>query len=403
MTLKHKTYIGLLLALMSSISSVMAATIPATVTDMRVVTTGNGGIAVSWSPAKDAVQYNVYYGRASIIGNNGDYDDFETTVGAETTYIFTESPVSNGTLFVAVLAVSETGDESEGFASEASIEVVGAASSSSSVASAENTTTSAPLSVKNVTAVSSTGVIVQFSKALKIDGPVGPGTFIVTDTGGVILRIREVSFLDAVTLLLKTESQNPTKKYIAGFVQNVEAVDGTSVTPSVPRMMFDAFRAATTTSSEGMTESAGTYGKNPALGVSSSSQPAVTMVGPSLVDVQVLKERDGTKTVQIDWTPTPSAIEYLLYTSTDGETFKKVGSATALQSSAKLKKITSANLIVKVTAKNAEGQESEGLTKTVPMTSGTSTPLAESGLPLLGVMLAAGALTGRRALLRKKK
>lgn len=397
-----------MLAALSGIGSVMAAA-PTVVSDVAASMTSNGGIAVSWSPVDDAVSYNVYYSRQSILQNGGDYDDFESTLGAETTYVFANAPQASGTLYVAVLAVSASGEESEGFATEASVVIGSAPVASSSMAisssapqmteSSAPTTTTQPMQYQTVQAISNTGVILMFTKDLSADA-INAGYFVITDTGGTILPITEVLRDGSMTLLLKTAPQAPKKQYILGLVQNIKAADGTSMTVSTPRALFDGYTDQMQSSSVSSDTTGGGYVRNPALGSSSSSAPAFT--GPSLVDAMTTKESNGTYTVRVTWTPAAGAVSYVLYTAQGDGEFTQTGTAGADQTSAQLRKVTAKNLRVKVTAKNAAGQESAGTVKEVPFSTGTSTPLPQSGIPVLGAVLIAGAFAGRRLSLRKK-
>ncbi|MEQ1849471.1 MAG: hypothetical protein ABL890_02690 [Candidatus Peribacteraceae bacterium] len=410
MSLTYKTLLGLFLAALTGIGSVLAVA-PSVVTDVTASMTQDGGVAVSWSPVSGAVSYNVYFSRQSILGNGGDYDDFQSTTGAESTYIFSAPPIETGTLYVAVLAVTASGEESEGFATEGSV-VIGSApvtngtqsseaeGSSSSEAPASSGTTSEPMNYKAVQAVSATGVTITFTKALDMTALPGAGHFVITDSGGTILTVSEVHAISAETVLLKTMPQAAKRQYVIGLVQNVRAADGTTMTVSVPRALFDGFEAGAAVVTSG-SSSEGTYARNPALGDPAPTKQTIT--GPSLVDTTIVKERNGTKTVRVTWTPVPEATSYVLYTAQGDGEFSVTGTASADQTSAQLKKVTAKSLRVKVTAKNAEGQESIGTESMVPLSGGTSAPLTKSGIPLLGAVLVAGALAGRRLVSWRKR
>jgi len=401
MSLKHKSLVGLVLVVLSGIGSVVASTVPGLVTDVSMVVTSNGEIAVTWSPATDASSYRIYFSRESILGNQGDYDDFIETDGADTTYVFSSAPIGGDVLYVSVLAVSVDGTESDGFVSEAYAMLPEKVEDEvpSPVVPEEQmepvTTTSEPLSIASVAAQSATGVLVQFSKAIKANLVENP--FVLTTTGGELLGVTDVSFVGGSALLLTTVPQVPGTKYMLSIVANILAQDGTSMTTSAPRVLFDGFGGATVAP----TAPEPTYGRNPHLPTDLSPP---SFGGPTSVSATVKRDaNDKTLTVTLLWTPVPFASKYKIYASVDSGSFEQIGEVPGDRTSVVLRKIRSPRIQIKVSAVGPQGQESEGVLATVPLPTGTSEPLTETGLPLLGVMLAAGAVAGSRLKIRRKK
>lgn len=106
-------------------------------------------LVVQWMPVTDpaVTRYRVYYSRASIMDNRGDYDDFVETTSNQQSYTFSTVPYKGKALYVSVMAVTAQGVESEAFESEASVPATqppalsASASSASSEARAEPATT----------------------------------------------------------------------------------------------------------------------------------------------------------------------------------------------------------------------------------------------------------------------
>lgn len=108
-------------------------------------------LVVQWMPVNDpaVTKYRVYYSRASIMDNGGDYDDFVETISNQPSYTFSNVPYKGKALYVSVMAVTAQGVESEAFESEASVPATQppvlstSAASSSSEARTEPATTNA--------------------------------------------------------------------------------------------------------------------------------------------------------------------------------------------------------------------------------------------------------------------
>src|SRR3989344_4868941 len=85
----------------------------------------NGQVRVRWeAPAEagDIAAYRIYYSRASILQNGGEYEDFETVSGTRQEFILTDFPKARA-LFLSVLAVDQNQEESPYFAEEAKVDI----------------------------------------------------------------------------------------------------------------------------------------------------------------------------------------------------------------------------------------------------------------------------------------
>ncbi len=84
----------------------------------------DGSIIIRWTllPDPTIVLYRLYYSAESILDSEGLYDDYEETEGPVSEFIF-YSPPKQASLFVTVLAVNSSGEESEAFAEEVRVDI----------------------------------------------------------------------------------------------------------------------------------------------------------------------------------------------------------------------------------------------------------------------------------------
>lgn len=240
MTFTQKTIVTLLTFLVPA--SVMAVGAPRNVRGIQM-NNANGAITVTWNAVQENVAfYRVYYSHTSILGNQGNYDDFERTRGLESAYTFSKAPLASGTLFVSVLAVSPDGSESEGFEEEASIDL---GSTPTPVTPAVPTVApSAPMTITSVGPISSTGILVTFSEDVALDDATAiDGYFVVTDTGGILLAITRVNVVSS-TVLIHTDSQIAGKTYILSFAKVIPGVGGGSIAVTTAPAKFLGFTNA---------------------------------------------------------------------------------------------------------------------------------------------------------------
>jgi hypothetical protein len=100
------------------------AAAPGPVSNLSGELSPDGEVVVRWDPLQDKniVLYRLYYSAESIIDSQGLYDDFEETLEPVPEFIFTNPPKQEA-LYVTVLAVNSSGEESESFAEEIRIDL----------------------------------------------------------------------------------------------------------------------------------------------------------------------------------------------------------------------------------------------------------------------------------------
>jgi len=219
------------------ISSLAAA--PGSVTGIDTEVLADRTIRITWSPVQepDIAAYRIYMSRSSILENQGQYDDFESTEGPVTEYVLSDYDRTLPTIYLAVLAVNAAGEEGPFFVEEAKVvlppeessasslssEVVPPpeAASSSSAESSEALPPEPPsppvpepaatLHLLAATAVSDTQVTLTFSDTPKLD-PSTASSIIIRDPMGAALPIEQMT-LDGPVLTLQTARQSADVVY----------------------------------------------------------------------------------------------------------------------------------------------------------------------------------------------
>jgi len=119
-------YISFLTSIVTAlvVTNTAIAAAPSSVSALQAEFRDSGGIAVSWEKLEDeeVAFYRVYYSANSILENEGIYDDFESTEGDRSVYVF-DSLTPDSDVYVAVLAVNTEGEESEFFSEEILIHI----------------------------------------------------------------------------------------------------------------------------------------------------------------------------------------------------------------------------------------------------------------------------------------
>lgn len=191
-----------------------------------------GQVVVQWNPvASDPIEYyRVYYSSESILENDGLYDDFESTEGDETTLTFI--PPRGGALYVAVIAVSTSGQESAFFTEEARVELdepkdlapTGVFKDGEQVDTPPPAdTTSVRLLKAEVT--SPEEIVVTFSSSITVDRERAPEGLSITDADDKKLQIKSI-VIDAKTVTIKTVAQKKGAVYNVAFQEPFEGRSG---------------------------------------------------------------------------------------------------------------------------------------------------------------------------------
>lgn len=212
----------------------MAYAAPASVTGIKA-SLESGKVRVTWQQATgDIASYRVFYSRASILGNGGLYDDFDTVEGSVNTHLLQNVPPSNE-LYVSVLAVDSKGEESPYFMEEAKVVLNGGAAASvarSSVAAVSSVAMSRAASVGagsadgfrllSAEAISSTGVVLRFSQTISIPANQALDAIVIENGSGQKLQLRRF-IIENSTLTVHTEQQRGATVYRITVSQNVTA------------------------------------------------------------------------------------------------------------------------------------------------------------------------------------
>ncbi len=375
------------------------------------VSNANGIVTVTWKDAKDDTAiafYRVYYSHASILSNNGNYDDFERTRGTETAYSFTKVPVQGDQLFVGVLAVDTDGNESEGFETEASIALTKTMTSdqASSVPSAalEESTTKvgeaakdqAPLTYTAVVPLSATGLLISFSKELDPEQKLEPSSFAVKDGSGKTLEVLKVE-QGASNILLTLAEHEPKTLYTLSLLSPLRAKDGSAMSASAPGVQFMSYGVVASAPKpvpepvreEVVPPTQKTYIANPLL----ASQVVQSPLAVRLVPV---RQKNGKYTVLAQWRGGSNARSgYAISTSLDGVHFSEPEYVSATQTSMQFENIApGAAFRVLVTEQGHSGR--------VESSNTTGLELPKSGIGFLGIAGVAGVLAARRMKRRRK-
>ncbi len=396
---KTNTALAIMFALLMSMQTAFAAAVPPNVKDVKAALI-SGSLTVTWGAVTDPAgidYYRVYYSRESILNNRGNFDDFERTTGADTSYTFSHAPYPGKTLFVSVMAVNKAGAESEAFESEASIASPASSTSSSvssstqmivqsSASSLSSSTTASiePLAITNVVAVSQTGVALSFSKPLdSLKGALNVTSYLIVDASGTLLSIKRATLSGETVVVLATDPQQPGRAYSYALMQPVGALDG-SVTPTPPPE--------------------GTFVGYQGNGMATSNQPTISVdrtppEDPLGLSLTPKHRNDSNYDVHAAWTASIDSASdlssYVVYTTRDGITFSQGSALSATTLQAVYTGVPPGRFGMKVATRDTAGNESHGIVRMIN--------LPASGLPLLGIAALAGAGALRRTLRRKRR
>jgi len=421
MSLIQKT--GLLIGSLLIVGTCLAAGSPPPNVKEVAVTMANGQLTVTWPAVNDPSGikfYRIYYSRASILGNNGNFDDFDQTPGPDTSYTFKSIPVKEGKIYIAVMAVNQTDTESEGFETEAYADIPATLAQpplpssepelpppASSVSPEPNTPSlpDQPMMIASVMPVSATGLLLMFTKPVATGVNIDPGYFQITDSGGTALPVNSVEITDRL-VLLHTDPQQSNHDYQVALLTEIPATDGTKAVPGGPipfkgYLQEPAFLASSPPASEPVTEPQVPYGKNPLIGTPSSvpgspvpvygKAPQGPPEDPSDLLFEALRQKNGLFNVVVRWIGSVDSRHtlnaYGLYTTHDGVTFEPNSSVGPQNTSVQFSRLPAGIFGVRVTAKDAQGNESPGIQKVVV--------LPASGIGLFGILAASGVLTSR--------
>ncbi len=185
----------------------------------------NGQVTVTWTaPANQQVSfYNLYYSQSTIIGNNGEYDDFEKIAGGKTEFTMTRAP--KGELYIAVLPVDAAGEETAPFTDELRLALTdGSVADIGTNVPAD--TTSSFLALEKAQSDSATGILLTFSHPVTVPATQAKTAFTVEDASGALMPLVRLTIRDT-TALLHTNSQYRGTTYIVRVQPSVTGRDAT--------------------------------------------------------------------------------------------------------------------------------------------------------------------------------
>lgn len=403
------------------------AAAPANVTGIHAQLQG-GKVLVTWTPVtgQQITSYLVFYSHASILKNNGLYDDYDTVDGSVNSDLLQNVPPVQ-TLYVSVIAVNGQGEESPSFAEEASVDLTGgnatsAATSSagilipslsggSSSAPSTQTTSSTVQRLIGAKSISATGVLLTFTLPVAVDPTMAQTAFSMKTASGDVLQMTRLT-IQGNTIRIDTAPQWRNVVYsvtVGGGVTGKDA-NGNAIPldASQAPMLFTGSQNGIAQPKQ---QPQGTAGPSPATGADVTN-----------LRLNAQAQNDGTYTVQASWlAPASGSIaRYQVLQSTDGGT--DYGPASTVDRNASgisIPHVPSGTLTVLVRVSYTDGTTSRGIMQTInlPSTGGTpnnaqanlsqqtgstSTKLPQSG-PALWVTLAiTGALVGYWMMMKKK-
>ncbi|MFA6523750.1 MAG: hypothetical protein WCS85_05280 [Candidatus Peribacteraceae bacterium] len=388
-----------------------AARQPSLITGVRAEYS-NGNIQVSWdAPAETEgiARYRVYYSHASILQNDGAFDDFETTEGTETSLTLTYLPPFPAA-YVSVLAVNDAGEESPSFGAEAVVQLDGSDSQavntpSPSASSFLKTTTGNEQAPRLLLAqsISATGVLLTFSTSVTIAQETASTSFKIFELSGASLTVRSIA-LQGAFITLVTDPQIDGRAYVvsAAAVFSVPAPGGTPI-PLDPASSTITFIAGNgilpTPQEEPVTTPEQTTEPEPAIEPLPTQTPPATL---TLETPQVIGQQQHGKTFTLEMSfevkgDTSTLDSLAVMQSTDGgQTFTPTQGLPATARMIRFEDVPAGNFVMAIVAHTTDGQIIRGQPVSVLLasTTGSGKPLTGSGPTAAAALLAAGAIAG---------
>jgi hypothetical protein len=212
---------------------------------------------------------------------------------------------------------------------------------------------------------------------------VNPQEIVIIDGSGSRLSVRSAIVMDA-TIMITTDQQYPEKHYLlAALGANLQGTSGARYVAPVQPTEFLGF---------------GFMATPPLVPVVDTTPPA------DPVDMMILPmaRADGMYDVRVHWVPGPDAgdtASFMVMLTSDGLTNFGTYPVAANSSDIQFTSVPAGPFGVKVVARDAAGNASQGLFRLTTLES--KKPLSQTGVGLLGVSILSGAIAGRR--LMKKR
>lgn len=320
--MKTKTTIACALALLSLAGRVLALSAPPPVTGVTAEAI-NGQVVVQWNPVTtDPIDYyRVYYSNYSILENDGLYDDFEVTKGDETNLTFVPPPDLND-LYIAVIAVATSGEESEYFTEETYIKV----STGGPAVPPPKPTPENPeipeipehttLKLLKGTVTSPTEMQMEFSTSITVDAEGAPKGLKITRSDGSLLHISGIT-IEGKIVTIRTETQKKGVVYNVQFSEPFVGKNGQPLDADDRAVLVTGHADGSAATMRSNTTT--TLGQ-PTGRVSNPYAP------PELENLSIVPQvqPNGAYTVTVEWTVdnTPGDLYGIVaYQTRDGQTF----------------------------------------------------------------------------------
>ncbi len=380
---------------------------PANVTGIKAEL-ADGGVKVSWNAVSgDIATYRVFYSQASILNNNGLYDDFETEAGTSTSHILRSLPAVQD-LYVSVLALDSNGNESPYFLEEAHVSLNAAPPMPSStmqqtsvpVAMPTPTPTSTPTSVPttptadilrllSVEVVSSTGVTLHFSAPVTVDPNRALDAVTIETASGTKLAMKRF-VIQGNDLTIHTDVQE------RGVAYKVTVSNAVTAAGSAGQ------RLAVLPGENSLIAVGHSTGRDPSTGPSSTTTSTGPIVKSDITQLRLRAQPTG-KTYRVDVTwqaPAAGFTGYSVAQTTDGgKTYGPAQTISKTATSITVKSVPAGSFGVVIRTMYADGSQSRGVMQIIKLATiggvtgsvtGGSTSLPNSGPALWLAVLAAG-------------
>ena len=330
----------------------MAQSAPPAVTGIEAVAQGNT-VTVTWDAVTDdpIAYYRVYYSAKSILENDGLFDDFESTEANETSLTLS-SPPNTSNMYVSVIAVAESGLESEYFTEEAHAVLDGTSVPDVTAPTINQpTTNTSELRLLKGEATSPTTIVVTFSTAVTVDPTRAPEGLSITTADGTALPIVKINILEE-TITITTQTQTRGTVYNVAFSEPFIGTQGQPL-DTTDRQVF------VTGHSSGM---------QPTQAPAQNTQSLSDMQDVSMTSQM---QSNGHFTVTAQWTPNtnPDLYGIIVYQTRDGQTFGPPSLLPTNIRGVQLQNVTPGFFGLYIQAVTVSGQVSPGVFKYVNLLS----------------------------------
>lgn len=326
--MKTKAIIACTLALLSLTGRALAQSTVPPVTGITAQAL-NGQVVVQWNPIKSVPisYYRVYYSNYSILQNDGLYDDFEVTSNDETTLTFVP-PAQFNDLYIAVIAVSQGGAESEYFTEETYVKVStgGPAEPLPDDPTLPDIPEHNTLKLLKAQALSPTEIRTEFSLSVTVDPTRAPEGLTIVKPDGSELAIREIEIREK-EILIRTETQEKGIVYNIKFSEPFVGKNGQPLDPEDRTVLVSGHPDGKQSVLQAQEPPQQQEPPLPPLPVQNTETPVTDPYSPpDIANVQFTStpQPDGHYTVTMEWTVDNASDDLyavVVYQTRDGQMF----------------------------------------------------------------------------------